>query len=252
MTLNQHGIGDEETKTCPDCAEDVKAAARACRFCGYRFDGVAPDPPNQSNEPAPLLERVGKFVETRAQQWEADASTAPVSSEEIVRFLRLRITLTGYGEESNAVRRAIQAVPEMIETGEQVLDGAYAYGGLRKAPFFGSNLVVTTDRYLRIVSHDATGDRALRWNEVRSIEGPRAKLRITLSDGSELRLHYVKPAAAPDLIQKYFLTGESRVLGNSKEAESRGAPAPSSDIPPHAHSPAVDDALGQKLAATSG
>jgi hypothetical protein len=27
-----------ETKTCPDCAEDVKAAARVCRFCGYRFD----------------------------------------------------------------------------------------------------------------------------------------------------------------------------------------------------------------------
>jgi hypothetical protein len=26
------------TKTCPDCAEDVLAEARRCRFCGYRFD----------------------------------------------------------------------------------------------------------------------------------------------------------------------------------------------------------------------
>lgn len=28
---------DEPTKTCPDCAEEVKAAARVCRFCGHEF-----------------------------------------------------------------------------------------------------------------------------------------------------------------------------------------------------------------------
>ena len=26
-----------EVKICPDCAEEVKAAARVCRFCGYRW-----------------------------------------------------------------------------------------------------------------------------------------------------------------------------------------------------------------------
>ncbi len=25
-------------KTCPECAEDVKSAARVCRFCRHRFD----------------------------------------------------------------------------------------------------------------------------------------------------------------------------------------------------------------------
>ena len=29
-----------EYKPCPDCAEQVLAAARKCRFCGYRFDGA--------------------------------------------------------------------------------------------------------------------------------------------------------------------------------------------------------------------
>ena len=35
-------------KTCPQCAEDIKAAALVCRFCGHRFDATtvqAPPPP---------------------------------------------------------------------------------------------------------------------------------------------------------------------------------------------------------------
>ena len=30
-----------ESKVCPDCAETVRAAAKMCRFCGYRFAGDA-------------------------------------------------------------------------------------------------------------------------------------------------------------------------------------------------------------------
>lgn len=32
---------DTAVKTCPDCAESVKAAARKCRFCGHVFEGGA-------------------------------------------------------------------------------------------------------------------------------------------------------------------------------------------------------------------
>jgi hypothetical protein len=42
-----------ETKVCPECAETVKAAARRCRFCGYRFDGAVEARPRQQAS-APL------------------------------------------------------------------------------------------------------------------------------------------------------------------------------------------------------
>lgn len=31
-------LGDVRVKRCPDCAENVRGAARVCRYCGHRFD----------------------------------------------------------------------------------------------------------------------------------------------------------------------------------------------------------------------
>ncbi len=51
-------LGARATKVCPDCAETVLAAARKCRFCGYRFDA-----PRSAG--ASLLERLGVFKRPR-------------------------------------------------------------------------------------------------------------------------------------------------------------------------------------------
>lgn len=41
-------VSDEPTKICPQCAETVKAAARICHFCGYKF----PESPASSSPPS--------------------------------------------------------------------------------------------------------------------------------------------------------------------------------------------------------
>jgi Uncharacterised protein family UPF0547 len=66
--------GTASLKTCPECAEDVKAAARVCHFCGFRFDGGAAPAPvaTQALEPPP---RVAQDAELRGaflngESWE--------------------------------------------------------------------------------------------------------------------------------------------------------------------------------------
>jgi hypothetical protein len=54
---------DPQTKVCPQCAEEVKAAALICRFCRYEFaplpDGSAPGPTSVTENTPPLATSSG-------------------------------------------------------------------------------------------------------------------------------------------------------------------------------------------------
>ncbi|MGZ8702767.1 MAG: zinc ribbon domain-containing protein [Gaiellaceae bacterium] len=70
------------SRTCPECAEEVRAAARVCRFCGHSFDQESPEhdrgrdsTPRQSTPPGgwrPVPER----MDTGMRQTARPAHTA--------------------------------------------------------------------------------------------------------------------------------------------------------------------------------
>lgn len=50
---NTPALPDRAMKVCPDCASDVYAEARKCRFCDFRFDGLVVEPkPKVATAPA--------------------------------------------------------------------------------------------------------------------------------------------------------------------------------------------------------
>lgn len=89
-------------KTCPDCAERVKAAARICRFCRYDFEADIPTPakamPRPSAPRAPLPQAQtsapGGFVELEVDRLLGESDLGP--AETLAAFVFEKGLLEGY------------------------------------------------------------------------------------------------------------------------------------------------------------
>jgi hypothetical protein len=59
-------------KRCPDCAETIRAQARVCRFCGYRFESLdsSPSGARSPGEPNSVRELLGEWGATLGSQEE--------------------------------------------------------------------------------------------------------------------------------------------------------------------------------------
>jgi hypothetical protein len=75
------GEAEEVTKTCPQCAETIKAAAKICRFCNHEFSAErTPDPPEWTPDLSAFLAE-GKLFGESGQRYTWREELAAILSE---------------------------------------------------------------------------------------------------------------------------------------------------------------------------
>lgn len=171
-----------DTKTCPMCAEDIKAAAVICRFCGHRFDAEDASetlPPKPNGPPPDVLTKQLRpyeelFVWSEGYLWAASGCVAITSD---------RILFVGLGgnveDHPLAVDRKVTVAGQRVDV--EVGGGLWRFQGLHPDIAREIGATVVPGLAEKLFANDSDMQDQLRLRHERIARAPSLAPRVSVT-----------------------------------------------------------------------